>query len=268
MNKLNVLFFSAILLSFSLSANATPTLQVHGVGSTAGSIGGDEDSWLLSDEAGSLELIGSFKPGIVSIESAYLVLTTSDNNGAGNVFGSGYDKYDDSNSFESQLETIFPDAWDSGDHLNNHNPYGLAASEVDIYAYELSQMGIGSFANIEETMNCDADNAGATECVSAGSTGQTHTFDYDYSNVMVDWVHFDIIALVTEEVVDSSGKRSWRKRWRSCRSSTTTDTEVVMNPGSHDTTWYREAKSVPEANSLVLLVVGLFGLLGLRRIAS
>lgn len=240
MEYLKKLLIASCLLGFSLNTYAAlPTLQVHGVDSVAYDITNDEDTWLLSELTGSLELIGTFGPNIVSIENAYLVLTTADS--AINPFGAEYTQFDDSDAFAESLE--------SGLLFNNHAPFGSSADEIETYAYDLSQLSSsGSFSRLGPTKDCDADIAGTTTCEDKpNSEGEIKMFDYDFSGLSLDWVHFDMVALVT----DDTGRRGWVSSWD-------------INPGSHDTTW----TSVPETNSLFLLMVGLLGLMSFKRKTS
>ena len=228
------LIISGILIGLSSGAFAVPALQVYGVGSTAVDLTGDEDSWLLTDPTGSLELIGTYQnKNVVSITNAFLVLTTEAV--SGNPFGSDYAKFDSADDFERSIGATF----------NNHSPYGLDAALVDTFVYDLSLIGMDSFARVGETKDCNADVPGTTDCASASnSTGQIHTFNYDFSGLGLDSVHFDLVALIT----DGGGNRGWRSSWN-------------INPGSHDTTWVK----VPESSSVLMLFVGLLSLVAVRR---
>lgn len=245
MMDLKRLLLASCLLGFSITAYAVPTLQVHGVDSVVGNLSGDEDTWLTSANQGSLELIGTYRSNTVSITNAFLVLTTTATDS--NPFGSDYIQYDDAAAFEATL-TGFPT--DGDINLNRHNPYGLDGSLIDTFAFDLSSIGMGSFGNSETTKDCNADTTevavGTTTCSATNSLGQIHTFNYDFSGLSLDWVHFDLVAFVTDE---TGG------RW-----VTTTISEAI-NPGSHDTTW----TNVPETTSLLLLMVGLFGLVAVKR---
>lgn len=219
-----------------MSAYATPTLQVHGVGSVAGSISNDDDTWFLSGATGQLELIATFGSADMKIENAFLVLTTSAINN--NPFA-GSTKYDSAAAFEATLSGTV--------QTNNHSPYGLGASQIDTFAYSLGDFTYNAGT---ATKDCNADIAGTTTCAASAGTGDIKMFAYDYSALALDWVHFDMLAYVTDEK-GNSGK--WVSTWE-------------INPGSHDTTWKRT--SVPETSSLLLLMVGLFGLVGFKRKSS
>lgn len=259
-HNLKKLLVGSILLGFALSAYAVPTLQVHGVGSVAQDLTGDEDSWVMSDSQGSLELIGTFRKNIVSIEQAFLVLTTA--SVEDNPFGTGYTKYDDASDFEASLGSF-----DTADiKTNGHSPYGLDGSKIDTFAYALSQVRMDTFSKDGATKDCNADTPGTTECEDAPkSNGQIYTFNYDFTGLALDWVHFDLVALIEVEETDSYGKKSYRRRWTSNYCNDPSDPDYWgINPGSHDTTWVKAA-SVPETNSLFLLIAGLFGLVVFKR---
>lgn len=239
MCRFNKLIVALILFGLSMSAYALPTLQVYGVGSTAVDLTADEDTWLVTEQTGSLELIGTYSTNTVSITNAFLVLTTTA--GDINPFGVNYAKYDDAAAFEATLAGFDPDL-----KTNNHSPYGLDASQIDTYAFDLSLLGMGSFGKVGPTKDCNADVSGTTDCVDTpNSLGEIHTFDYDFTGLSLDWVHFDLVAYIT----DSTGNGKWVSNY------------WEINPGSHDTTW----KSVPETTSLLLLMVGLLGLVGFKR---
>jgi len=232
MKKINTFFFAAALFGFSLNASATPTLQVHGVGSVTGSITSDEDTWFASGAIGELELIATFSDSNIQIQNVFLVLTTSAT--AGNPFA-GTTKYDDANAFEASI----------GAKFNNHSPYGLDGSLIDTFTYSLSDFTYNAGS---PTKDCNADSTtvalGSTECSASSGTGDIKIFSYDYSSLALDWVHFDLVAYI----VDPTGKGKWASTWG-------------INPGSHDTTW----QSVPEATSLLFLMLGLLGLVVVRR---
>jgi len=232
--KMLRLIITGILIGLSSSAFAVPALQVHGVGSTAVDLTGDEDSWLLTDPTGSLELIGTYQSkNVVSITNAFLILTTDAV--SGNPFGSDYAKFDSAEAFEQSI----------GANLNRHSPYGSDAALVDTFVYDLSLVGMGSFARVGETKDCNADVPGTTDCASASnSIGQIHTFDYDFSGLGLASVHFDLVALIT----DDKGNRGLSSSWD-------------INPGSHDSTWVK----VPESSSVLMLFVGLISLVAVRR---
>jgi len=235
------LIASLLLLGFALNAYATPTLQVHGVGSVTGSHSGDEDTWFMSGETGSVELIATFTDTSMKIENSYIVLTTSAV--ADNPFA-GFTKYDDSDAFEASIGASF----------NNHDPYGAHAAQIDTFV-----LSYGDFVNTytdgdKLSKDCNASYPdvplGTTECtLNTNGKADIKLFNYDFTGLGLDWVHFDLVAYVSEER-GRVGSGRWAASWD-------------INPGSHDTTW--ERTSVPEASSLLLLMVGLLGLVALKR---
>lgn len=230
MHNLTKLLAAAILFGFSLSVYATPTLQVYGVGGVAGDIGSDEDTWFVSGATGELELIATFANSGMTIQNAFLVLTSSAT--ADNPF-SGSTKYDDAAAFEATLTG-------GAVQTNNHAPYGFDASQIDTFAYSLGDFTYNAGS---PTKDCNADIAGTTECAASAGTGDIKTFTYDYSGLALDWVHFDLVAYVTDENGNSG---NWVSTWD-------------INVASHDTTW-----QVPETGSLFLLMVGLLGLVSFK----
>lgn len=252
---------ATLLLAMSSSVFAIPTLQVHAIGSTAFDGGNDEDSWLIQSTDFDLELIGTFGPNTTSITNAYLVVTAEQN--ASNIFNSGsITKYDDASAFEATLAAIDPDL-----QTNNHAPYGSAADLIDIYAFDLGLLGglgateldgtvlSGSFSNSETTKNCDASIAGTTDCTAApNSLGEIKTLRLSTFGLSESWLHFDLVALVT----DSQGNQNWVSTWE-------------INPGSHDTTWMATGGTGPLGNPLpapatiALMGLGLIGLGATKR---
>lgn len=222
------LIFSLVKIAF-----AVPTLQVYGVNSVAYDGPGDEDSWLLNQVTGSVELIGTYSSNTVSITNAFLLITTDAT--AGNPLGAGYTKYDDITAFEATLAGFDPDV-----NLNHHAPLGNDASVVDVFAFDLSLLGMDSFGMVGPTKDCNADVPGATECAAApNSVGEIHTFNYDFKDTGIQWAHFDLVAYITDE----TGNGKWVSNY------------WEINPGSHDSTF-----RVPEPAPLALFALGLLAI--------
>lgn len=259
----NVMKFSVAVaaLTVSLSANATPTLQVYMPGATAvdGSVGGltDGDTWLKSTAQGTvfdLQLMGNYGNNITMIEDAIVVFTTSQSGSFGVTVapgggGANYNltgivsSYDDDAAFEAAI----------GANFNAHSPYGGAAANVQIYTIALDTLlaDLGTFARNAVIPDCNASSAGATTCAAGNGNpnqrGEVKTFGISFSGV--DWVHIDLVARVT-------GKQG---------------TSWDINPGSHDSTWVKTSgggtppASVPEPGVLLLMGAGLLGLAAARR---
>ena len=112
----------------------------------------------------------------------------------------------------------------SGLYPNNHDPLKDGISDFLFF-------DIGNFAKNLDAVPDFSDETGAAD-------GEIKTLAISGMGLL-DWIHFDIIALKT----DLLGQTNIR-------------TTLENNPGSHDATW----KSVPEPNILALFGIGLLGL--------
>lgn len=131
-------------------------------------------------------------------------------------------------SFYTTTANLFP---------NNHAPLGDAASFMFF--------DIGDFAKIANTVTDFACTSGCT-----AKTGQLKNLTLGGTGAY-DWIHFDVMALVT----DAKGQCSL-------------DTTLDNNPGSHDVTWKTPSTNVPEPSTTLLLGLGLMGLLFAHRARS
>lgn len=255
-----------LLCVVSARAYALPTLQAHLVNSVADDRPSDQDSWFNSSYgpgAQRVELIASYggaNSKIDNISNGYLVLTVAphDPDPAAPNFKFFYEytpgvltelanvrnyRYEDEAAFETALGASF----------NNHAPYGLPSSQVDIYGIPLNAIvpGLGDFkglsyksalsANFDANSNrsyylkdCNADTPNTTGCTTtqSGLLGEIKTIGFSTQNA--NFVHVDLVAKVTEKS-GSNYTHSW-----------------IINPGSHDSTI-----SVPEPSTLALFAGGL-----------
>lgn len=261
----------------SASAHALPTLQAHLVDSVAGDQIGDEDTWFNSSygpDARRLELIASYGSNskIANISDGYLVLTVAphDADPVAPNFRFFYEytpgvlteitnvrdyRYEDEAAFEAALGASF----------NNHTPYGMPSSQVDVYGIPLNVIlaGLGNFnalsyksaasPSLDSSNNrsyylkdCNADTAGTTGCTDvtqSGLLGETKTIGFSTQNA--NFVHVDFVARVGE------------------KSGNNTTYSWVINPASHDSTI-----SVPEPGSLALLATGMLLITVQRRLRN
>lgn len=251
---------------YSASVHALPTLQAHLVNSVASDRPGDQDTWFNTSYgpgAQRLELIASYggNARITDISDGYLVLTVSphDADPSAPNFRFFYEytpgvlteianvrdyRYEDEAAFEAALGTSF----------NNHTPYGMPSSEVDVYGIPLNVIlaGLGDFNDLSyknassggfspsshrdyHLKDCNADVPATTGCTSntqPGLLGEIKTIGFSTQNA--NYVHVDFVAKITEK----SGNKE-TNYWE-------------INPGSHDSTI-----SVPEPGSLALLATGM-----------
>lgn len=114
---------------------------------------------------------------------------------------------------------------------NEHDPLGSAASFLFF--------DIGDFAQIANAVSDFACN----ECT---ATGELKTLTLAGTSEY-DWIHFDVMALVTDTYGEADLK-----------------TGVGNNPGSHDVTWTNSA-TVPEPSTVLLFGLGMMGLLMVRK---
>lgn len=137
------------------------------------------------------------------------------------------------NPFYTSAVSYFP---------NNHAPVQDSVSDFLFF-------NLGNFANNADSVPDFADETGAAD----GEVKQLVINVLGY-----DWVHFDVMALLTEE--DAAGGKSTKV------TSTFDPDRVVDNPGSHDVTWKEpETQPVPEPGTMVMLGAGFLGLAAYAR---
>ena len=238
----------ALLVSLS-PALATPTFQVYIEGATAGSAGGDEDTWFTNDGTFNLVAVGAYTPntaslsfgtllvsvpqgqtGTISIGGATLLTTTRSTpfgsipNGSANVDlltnVAGNDGY-------ANKEPVLD--------LNNHFPYQNTVADFLYY-------DVGDFGDVGPVHNYDAD----TGEITLAGTGQEKILSVSVSGF--DWVHFDLGGYLDKV----RGNDSWD-----------------INPGSHDATSTpgTPPPTIPAPGSLLIGAFGvsLVGWIRMRR---
>jgi len=250
MNRL-ITLIAAFFLAAGV-AHATPILQAHLQGATAGDLATDEDTWFLDAGAGDtvvLDTMGIYNTNTIQgMNNVGLLLTTPEGQtptlsmalpaspGAFVTAPLG-DPFDDKTEFESFLGRNFP----------SHAPYGLASDQVDLYLLAIDTVfpGLGQFDPLGPVPDCDASVAGTTLCGPANPYKYGETVSYLLQVTGVDWIHFDLIAEVT----------------RQQGSNLVTDWEI--NPFSHDSTLRLtggSTTSVPLPGTLPLLALPLLWL--------
>jgi len=243
--------FVGVLAGMLLSACAfaVPTLQVYINGATAGTIGGDEDTWVTGSSSFDLVLVGAYGPKTTSIQYATLVasvpqgqtgaitingatlLTSTGTNGPGNpAANADIDVLTNVSGIDGYSTKSFPP-----DTFNNHNPFQNDVSDFVLY-------DVGSFSKSTDVHDYDADSGN----ISLSNTlGQEKTFAVTVSGF--DSVHFDMYAYETDLVGNSSKKVK----------TTFVDTwSWDINPGSHDAAFIPGTPVVPAPGAMLLTSIG------------
>jgi len=247
--------FSALcvlLLIFVAPVFAVPTLQVYIDGATAGSSGGDTETWFTGNSSFDLILVGAYgsntssiaygtliasvpqgQTGSITINGATLLTTTGTNGPSNPAINADTDVLTNVAGVDGYATKSF-----SPDNLNDHYP--LQSNVSDFVLYD-----VGSFANLGSVNNYNA----ADEISLNSGTGQEKTFAVNVSGF--DYVHFDMYAYET----DLLGKTRLVSTWE-------------INPASHDSAFRSGPPAVPAPGAILLgsIGVGLVGWLRGRRV--
>ncbi|RPJ36710.1 MAG: hypothetical protein EHM35_07645 [Planctomycetaceae bacterium] len=222
----------ALLVSLS-PALATPTFQVYIEGATAGSVGGDEDTWFTNDGTFNLVTVGVYTPNTASLSFGTLVVSvpqgqtgTISIGGATLLTSTRTTPYGNIPSGSATVDLLTNFAGNDGYankepvlDLNNHFPYQNAVADFLYY-------DVGGFSDVGPIPNYDADNG----TITLAGTGQEKILSITVSGF--DWVHFDLGGYLD----NVRGSDSWD-----------------INPGSHDAT---STPTIPAPGSLL---IGAFG---------
>jgi hypothetical protein len=221
-------------------AQAVPTFQVYVNGGTAGSLGGDEDTWFTSLSSFDLVVVGAFSSNTMSLSDVTLVASAPQGqtgtlivNGATlqtskTPVQDGY--YNPNANADTDILTNIAgiDGYSTKSFLpasqDNHYPFQNNVSDFVLFS-------VGDFSNEGAIHDYNADN-GST---SLSGSGQEKVFHIETSGF--DWLHFDVYGYET-----TARGNNLRSTWED-------------NPNSHDSTY--TTPTVPAPSALILAGIGL-----------
>jgi hypothetical protein len=264
----------AILLLFSQTVLAVPTLQVFGYNdgetpadAVAGTWGEDEESWLVDTNPFNLVVVGAYQAARGQGQSAtenleqvtLLVSVPQGQTGTISISGgdvgatlltvkplspnvNGFFNPNADADTDVLINVLGNDSYSDKSFLpddqtlnNNHHPFKEGVSYFVLY-------GIGDFDDVGPIHNYNADDGSIN--LKPNSLGEEKLFTVSVSGF--DWVHFD--AYGYETFVDGNPPE-FKDTWD-------------INPGSHDSTW------VPAPGAILMSSIGvcLVGWLRRRRL--